>query len=119
MAALNASSLIAEIRADNPVNIAANSSAEACGLQAPFSQGSYEASMRQNSEYTVGINIFWHDWKYTATPGIPLRAHAIDALMEHYFRTPARFPGMLYISVPSLTYAPLEHKGALQSVSPE
>ena len=26
---------------------------------------------------------------------------------------------MLYISVPSLTYAPLEHKGALQSLSPE
>ena len=75
--------------------------------------------MSKNSEYTTGINIFWHDWNYTATPGIPLRNNAVDALFEHYFQTPARFPGMLYISVPSPTYAPLEHKGALQSVSPE
>ena len=52
--------------------------------------------MRKNSEYTAGINIFWHDWHYTATPGIPLRSDAINTLMEHYFRTPARFPGMLY-----------------------
>ena len=38
--------------------MAANSSAESSGLQAPFMQGSYEASMSKNSEYTVGINIF-------------------------------------------------------------
>ena len=88
-------------------------------LQAPFSQGSYEAPASKNSECTTGFNIFWHDWNYKATPGIPLRNNAIDTLMEHYFRTPARFPGMLYFSLPSLTYAQLEHKGALQSVSPE
>ena len=82
-------------------------------------QGSYDASMSNNSEYTVGINIFWHDWNYTATPGIPLHNNAIDTLMEHYFQTPARFPGTLYISVHSPTRALLEHKGALQSVSPE
>ena len=74
--------------------------------------------MSKNSEYAAGINIFWHYWNYTATPGIPLRSDAIDSL-EHYFQTPARFPGMLYISVPSVTYKPLEHKRALQSVSPE
>ena len=93
LAVLNASDLLAEISSDNPLNIAANGSAEASGLQAPFSQGSYEASMSKNSEYTVGINIFWHDWNYTATPGIPFRSNAIDTLMEHYFQTPARFPG--------------------------
>jgi hypothetical protein len=99
----------AEISAESPLNIAANRSAETSGLQAPFAQGSYDASMSKNSEYTAGINIFWHDWHYTATPGIPLRNNAIDTLMdrmEHYFRTPARFPGMLYISAPSPTYAP-------------
>ena len=119
LAVLGASNLLAEISTESPLNIAANGSAEASGLQAPFAQGSYETSMSKNSEYTAGINIFWHDWNYTATPGIPLRSNAVDALLEHYFQTPARFPGMLYISVPSPTYAPLEHKGALQSVSPE
>ena len=119
LAVLNASDLFAEISAESPLNIAANGSAEASGLQAPFAQGSYKASMIKNPEYTVGINIFWHYWNYTATPGTPLRSNAIDTLMEHYFQTPARFPGMLYISVPSPTYAPLGHKGALQSVLPQ
>ena len=48
-----------------------------------------------------------------------MRNNAIDPLMEHDFQTPARFPGMLYISVPSVTYEPLQHKGAFQSASPE
>ena len=61
LAVLNASDLLSEISADNPLNIAANSSAEASGLQVPFSQSSYEDSMSKNSEYTAGINIFWHD----------------------------------------------------------
>jgi len=119
LAVLHACDLLADMCAESPLHIAVDSSAEASGLQAPFAQGSYEASMSKNSEYTAGINIFWHDWNYTATPGIPLRNNAVDALLEHYFRTPARFPGMLYISVPSPTDAPLEHQGALQSVSPE
>jgi len=118
LAVLSASDLLADISAESPLHIAANGSAEASGLQAPFAQGSYEASIIKNSEYTTGVNIFWHSWNYTATPGLPLRNNAVNALVEH-FQTPARFPGMLYISVPSPTYAPLEHKGALQSVSPE
>ena len=40
LAVLNASELLAEISAENPLNIAANNSAEASGMQAPFSQGS-------------------------------------------------------------------------------
>jgi hypothetical protein len=119
LAVLSACDLLADISTESPLNMAAKNLAEASGLQAPFAQGSYDASMSKNSEYTAGINIFWHDWNYTAIPGIPLRSNAVDALLEHYFQTPARFPGMLYISVPSPTYAPLEHKGALQSVSPE
>ena len=120
LAVLHANDLLADMCAESPLHVAVDSSVEgASGLQSPFAQGSYEASMSKNSEYTAGINIFWHDWNYTATPGIPLRSNAVDALLEHYFQTPARFPGMLYISAPSPTYAPLEHKGALQSVSPE
>ena len=69
--------------------------------------------MSKKSENTAGINIVWHYWNYTTTPGIPLHINAIDALMEDYLQTPARFPGMLYISVPSLTYAPLEHTRSL------
>ena len=69
--------------------------------------------MSKNSEYTAGINIFWHHWNYTSTPGIPLRNNAIDTLLDHYFQTPARFPGMLYISVPSVTYEPLQPKQSL------
>ena len=77
------------------------------------------SALAMKSEYTAGINIFWHDWNCTATPGIPLRDNAIDTLMEHYFQTPERFPGMLNISVPSPTYAPLEHKGASQRYRPK
>ena len=67
LAVLNASDLLAEISAESPLNIAANGSAEATGLQARFAQGSYDASMSKNSEYTAGINIFWHDWNFTAS----------------------------------------------------
>ena len=116
---LGASDLLTDLSAECPLNVAAHGSVEPSGLQATFSQASYEASMTRNSEYTTGINIFWHDWNYTATPGIPLRNNATDTLMEHYFQTPSRFRGMLYISVTSVTYAPLQHKGALQSVSIE
>jgi hypothetical protein len=119
LAVLSASDLLAEISAENPLNIAANGSAEASGLQAPFAQGSYDVSMRKNSEYTAGINIFWHDWHYAATPSMPLHNDATDTLMDHYFRTLARFPGMLCISVLLPTCAPLEHTWALQVVSPE
>jgi len=83
LAVLSASDLLADISTENPLHIAANGSAEASGLQAPFAQGSYEASVSKNSEYTAGINIFWHDCNYTATPGIPLRSNAVDAMMEH------------------------------------
>ena len=83
LAVLNACDLLADISAESPLHSAANSSVEASGAQAPFAQGSYEASMSKNSEYTAGINIFWHDWNCTATPGIPLRSNAIDTLMEH------------------------------------
>ncbi|MFM7988820.1 MAG: hypothetical protein ACKPKO_56845, partial [Candidatus Fonsibacter sp.] len=65
---------------------------EVSGVQTPFSQSAYETSMSDNSEYTAGANIFWHTWNYTANPGTPLRNNAIDALTEHYFQKPARFP---------------------------
>ena len=78
LAALGARNLLAEISAESPLNIAANGSAEASSLQAPFAQGSYDVSMRKNSEYTAGINILWHDWHYMAIPGMPLRSDAID-----------------------------------------
>ena len=45
LAVLGASNLLAEISAESPLNIAANGSAKASGLQAPSAQGSYEASM--------------------------------------------------------------------------
>ena len=75
--------------------------------------------MSKNSEYRAGINIFWHYGNYKATPGIPLRSEAIGPLVEHYFQTPARFPGILYIPLPLVTYEPLQHQGTVQSVSPE
>ena len=58
LAVLSACDLLADINAESPLLIAANGSAEASGLHAPFAQGSYEASMSKNSEYTAGINIF-------------------------------------------------------------
>ena len=48
LAVLGASNLLAEISAETPPNIAAD--ALSGGLQAPFAQGSYDASMRKNSE---------------------------------------------------------------------
>ncbi len=110
--------LFANLSSECPLAIAADAGA-ASGVHAPFVQASYETSMQRNFEYTAGINIFWHGFKYTATPGIPLRSDAIDTLVQHYFPTPARYPGFLHISVPSLQFLPMEHKGALQSVSPE
>ena len=45
LAVLSSSDLLAEISAESALNIAANGSAEASGLQAPFAQGSYDASL--------------------------------------------------------------------------
>jgi hypothetical protein len=70
LAVLHACDLLADISAESSLHIAVNSLVEASGLQAQFAQGSYEASLSKNSEYTVGINLLWHDWNYTATPGI-------------------------------------------------
>ena len=92
--------LFAGLPQAHPLDIATGGSGDTSGLQAPFSQASYEGSMAGNSEYTAGINVLWHDWKYTATPGVPLRSTAINTLMERYLQTPARFPGILVISVP-------------------
>ena len=59
LAVLGASNLLAEISAESHPNIAADGSADTPGgLQAPFAQGSYDVSIRKNSEYTAGINIF-------------------------------------------------------------
>jgi hypothetical protein len=113
--------LFATIASELPLGIreACNDLDATSGLQAAFEHESYIASMSCNGEYAAGINIFRHDWKYSATPGIPIRKEALDALIAHYFKTPARFPGVLVISVPPGAYRPLDCKGALQAVSPE
>ncbi|MFM7978226.1 MAG: hypothetical protein ACKPKO_02830, partial [Candidatus Fonsibacter sp.] len=58
---------------EHPLNIAANGSDDISGLQSPFSQASYEASMAKTSECIAILNSFTRDWRYTANPGIALR----------------------------------------------
>jgi hypothetical protein len=68
--------------------------------------------------YTCGINMFWVDLQWSATPGVPLRQQAIQHLADTVFCKPAS-PGVIHIAVSGPDFRVLDHRGALLRVSPE
>ena len=59
------------------------------GSQHPFELIYYTRALASGSQtYTAGINLFWIDLQWSATPGVPLRATAIDQMARSTFRPP-------------------------------
>ena len=89
------------------------------GSQHPFELISYTRALASGSQtYTAGINLFWIDLQWSATPGVPLRASAIDQMARTTFRSPCQINDV-HIAVADVSFNPLMHKGALLRVSPE
>lgn len=90
-----------------------------CGLQHPFNADDFRIAMKSSNQgYTAGINLFWCDFMFTPTPGIPVRTETIPDLMECYFKVPSPMPHTIVISVKD-GEQPLEKRGALCAISPE
>jgi hypothetical protein len=88
------------------------------GNQAPFDVNQYKHALRTASQsYTAGINLFWIDPLWSATPGVPLRMGAIEHMSRTVFMQPS--PVAVHIGVEQPSFNPLQHKGALKRVSPE
>ena len=68
--------------------------------------------------YTAGGSWFWLGWRWSATPGVPLRLHAAKKLPTTLFKEPTPYLGALRVAVP-LGYSPFNHRGGLCGVSLE
>lgn len=105
------------IQAATPAQITTD--ANQSGTQAPFDLKDYHAALQTAAQsYTAGINLFWVNLQWSATPGVPLRVAAIENLAQTTFRQPVSI-GTVHVAVTGPQYNPLEHKGALLRVSPE
>ena len=109
--------LFRDIQGAKPAGITAN--ANESGTQSPFDLKSYRAALKTAGQsYTAGINLFWIDLMWSATPGVPLRVSAIELMAKTIFGRPTPL-GTIHVAVPDHEYNPLERKGALLRVSPE
>ena len=109
--------LFHNIQGAKPAGITAN--ATESGTQSPFDLKSYRAALKTAGQsYTAGINFFWIDLLWSATPGVPLRVSAIEFMAKTTFGSPTPL-GTVHVAVPDHDYNPLERKGALLRVSPE
>ena len=109
--------LFHNIQGAKPAGITAN--ATESGTQSPFDLKSYRAALKTAGQsYTAGINFFWIDLLWSATPGVPLRVSAIELMAKTTFGSPTPL-GTVHVAVPDHDYNPLERKGALLRVSPE
>ena len=87
------------------------------GLQAPFDQDSFKKVLESGGNYTCGINFMWIGHKLRAMTGVPISHRAIDVFLTKDRFDRHKFSSVLDIAVDSVTYKPLEHKGALLRMS--
>ena len=91
-------------------------------MKAPYDDKAFESAMKTAHNYKSAGNMMWDNFLYSACPGIPINAKAIDELLSTTVATPVRIPGTpgtLVIAVADDNYKPMTHIGALQSVSAE
>ena len=62
--------------------------------------------------YTAGGSLLWLGLRWSATPGVPLRLHAVKKLPNTLFDEPKPYPGALRVAV-TPGYAPLNHWGRM------
>jgi hypothetical protein len=87
------------------------------GSQAPFDQDSFKKVMESGESYTCSINFMWIGHKLRAMAGVPISRRAINMFLTHKRFENYKFPSLIEITVDSVTYKPLEHKGALLRLS--
>ncbi len=89
---------------------------------AGFDLKSYTLAMAgAGGSYMCHINIFWLDMQFIAMAGVPVRGEAVDqlALSSHFTdKDGCLFPAMVEVGVQDKSFNPLNHKGALQRISP-
>ena len=91
------------------------------GSLAPFNQNHFATALQGNDSlqsYTCGVNLAWVNHTWSATPGIPIRNAAVEAVASKTFQEPAALD-LITVAVPSPTFEVKKHKGALLRVSPE
>ena len=109
--------LFRDIQAAQPIGITGD--AAASGTPLPFDFEFDQGALKTASKsYTAGINLFWIDLQWSATPGVPLRVSAIEQMARDMFRLPTAI-GAIRFAVSGPEYNPLKHQGALLRVSPE
>ncbi len=70
------------------------------GMQAPFCEGEFYASITKHGVYKCAQSLFRHNLLFTAMPSVPYRAKAIKTLKEHYYSNgPNKYPGELVVAV--------------------
>jgi hypothetical protein len=92
-----------------PLQVTQNS--KESGTQAPFDRNMYEQALNtQAKSYTVGINLFWINLQWSATPGVPLRVTAIEEMSKVTFRSPATTGQLvIHVAVTGPEFNPLDH----------
>ena len=97
------------IEDENPLKIAEG------GVQAPFCQKDLVDALKTGNvkaTYTCGINFAWVNATYSATPGIPVRMPAVEALRDNVFREPKPLEHF-HVAVPGKDYVVEEHRGGV------
>ena len=70
--------------------------------QAAFDSRSFTNAMKSSHKsYTAGINAFWIDMLWSATPGVPVRMSGIHQMASTTFKVPTKLPPV-HIAVQSV-----------------
>ena len=92
------------------------------GGSAPvFDHKEFLSGLENGGEYVCCGNLGWLDWMYSTAPGVPVLRSSVASYADAMFNPKAsKFNTLkLTIAVEDLSLNPLEHKGALQAVSPQ
>jgi len=93
--------------------------------QAVFDPDQCRIALERQGMYVCGGNFWWQDMLSSPTPGTPLSLSRVVELGKYIFSseggevTPRHLPYMVHVRVPSADYNVMNHKGALQRMSPE
>ena len=92
------------------------------GGSAPvFDLKEFQSALKNGGEYVCCGNFGWLDWKYSTAPGVPVLRSSVAAYADAECNPKAnKFNTLkLTVAVEDPSVNPMEHKGALQAVSPQ
>lgn len=102
-----------------PLGIVKANTKESGGNQVAYTADLFETAMRSKAKsYKCGGNLFWLDYSYNPSSGTPLSIQRIKDLKEFSFSKPSAYPVDVIVAVQHDQFNPMEHLGALHSVSP-